>query len=145
MISDIFINKDKRDALGGIIINRRDVIRVTRREHICIFIKHEDFGDHEFHSVQKWVRVIREGIDAHALEDSEEKEERGEVAVESDARETPIHATNREDINALLAYEYEVDDDRLPAPENTPRDTCQTDPTVYKEGRKWNGIDHMGA
>ena len=33
------------------------------------------------HSAQKWVRVVREGIEAHSFKDSEEKEERGEVAV----------------------------------------------------------------
>ena len=38
------------------------------------------------------------------FEYSEEKEEVGEVAVESNAHETLIHATTREDINTLLLY-----------------------------------------
>ena len=66
-------------------------------------MKREDFGDHELHSVQKWVRVIQEVSEAHALEDSEEKEERGEFVFKSNSRETPICATTQEDINALLA------------------------------------------
>ena len=92
-ISGRYPNKDKCDALGGIIIGRRDNIRVIRRKHLCIFMKHEDFGDHELHSVQNWLRVIREDSEAHAFKDSEQKEERGQVQVESDDHETPIHAT----------------------------------------------------
>ena len=61
LIYDRYPNKDKRDVIGGIIITQRDVIRVTRREQLCIFMKHEDFGDHELHCIQKWVRFIREG------------------------------------------------------------------------------------
>ena len=108
-------------------------------------MKHEDFGDHELHSVQEWVRVIRKGSETNEFEESEEKEYWGEVVVKSDARETPIHATTREDINALLADGYEVDDDRLPAPKNTPRNTVQTDLMVYKEVWKCNDIDHRRA
>ena len=61
LISDSYPNKDTRDVICGTIITRRDVIRVTRREQLCIFMKHEDFGDHKLHSFQKWFRVIREG------------------------------------------------------------------------------------
>ena len=47
--------------------------------------------------------------------------------VESDARETPIHATTREYINALMAYFYKFNDDRIPTPENKPSDRGDTD------------------
>ena len=90
-------------------------------------MKHEDFVHHELHSAQKWVRVVREGSEVHALKDSEDKEDRGEVAVESDSRDTPIHATTVEDINDILAYGYKFDDDRLPAPENTQNNTGKTE------------------
>ena len=43
--------------------------------------------------------------------------------VKYDALETPIRATNQEDINTLLSDGYGVDDDRLSAPENTLRNT----------------------
>ena len=62
----------------------------------------------------------------------------GEVAVESDACETPIYATTREDIHALLADGYGVDDDRLPAPDNTPRNTGKLTNRYIK--RYGNGI-----
>ena len=81
MIYDRYPNKDKSDALGGLIITQRYVIRVTRREQLYIFMKHEDFGDHELHCVQRWVRVIVDGIESHVFKDSEEKEEVGGVAV----------------------------------------------------------------
>ena len=57
--------------LGGIVIIHIYVIRVTKMEHLCIFMKHEDFGYQELHCIQKWVRVIREGIEAHSFEDIE--------------------------------------------------------------------------
>ena len=47
LIYDIYPNTGKRDVLSGIIIEQREVITVTIREKLCIFIKHEDFGDHE--------------------------------------------------------------------------------------------------
>ena len=40
------------------------------------------------------------------------------MVVESNARENPINATTSEDINYLLKYGYEVDNDRIPDPEN---------------------------
>ena len=132
MIYDRYINKYKRDAPSRVIITRRDVIRVTRTKQLYIFIKYEDFGDYEFHSVQKWVRVIREGSEAHSFEDIEDKDERGEVAVKSYTRETPIHATTQEDIHDLLSDGYKVDDDRLPYPKNSPINTDKTDQPVYK-------------
>ena len=51
---------------------------------------------------------------------SEEKKERGEFAIGSYASETPIHETNKEDINDLLSSGHEVDDDRPPAPKKNP-------------------------
>ena len=96
--------------------------------------------DHELNSVQKWARVIREGSESHAFKDRKDKEDMGEVAVESDACETPIHATTREDINDILADGYEVDDDILPAPDNIPINTGKTDQLLYKEVWKWNDI-----
>ena len=47
---------------------------------------------------------------------SKEKE-RGEFAIRSDALETPIHGTTKEDINDLLDSGHEVDYDRLTYPE----------------------------
>ena len=35
-IADRYPNKYKRGVIGGIIITRREVIRVTRRENLCI-------------------------------------------------------------------------------------------------------------
>ena len=81
MICDRYPKNYKHDALSGIIITRRSVIRVTRREQHCIFRKHDDFRDHELHYIQNWVRAIIEGSKANEFEDSEETGERGEVSV----------------------------------------------------------------
>ena len=79
LISYMYSKKDNCDALSGLIITPREVRRVTRREQLCIFMQHKYFEDHEFHCVQRWVRVNREGSEAHAFEDTEEKEEGGGV------------------------------------------------------------------
>ena len=63
--------------LGGIIITQIEVITVNRREQVCIFIKHEDFGDHGLYCVQRWVRFVIEVSEKHVFKDSKEKEERG--------------------------------------------------------------------
>ena len=81
-----------------------------------------------------WFRVIREGIETHVFKQSEEKDEGGEVAVKSDARENPIHATTREDINDILADGYEVGDDRTTSTKNKPSATGKSGRPVYKEG-----------
>ena len=41
-------------------------------------------------------------------------------AIRSNTCETPIHATTPEGINNVLYYVYEVNDDRLTAPEKKP-------------------------
>ena len=60
-----YSNNEKHDYLSGIIITRIEVIRVTRRDHLCIFMQNEEFKDHELHCVQRWVRINREGIEEH--------------------------------------------------------------------------------
>ena len=117
---------------GGIVITWIEVITVNRRDQLCIFMKREDFEDHELHCVQRWVRFIIEGSVTRVSKDSEEKDDMGDVAVGSDARKTPIHATTLEGINDLLDDGHEVDDDRLPANENKPIPTGNTDQPLYK-------------
>ena len=56
----------------------------------------------------------------------------GEVVFKYDDRETTIHENSQEDINAVLVDEYEVDDYRLPASENTPSNTGKNNQPVYK-------------
>ena len=80
--------------IGEIIITPIEVITVNRREQLYIFVKHEEFGYHTLYCVQSWVIFIIEVIDTHVFGDSEEKEERGEVTIRYDARETPILETN---------------------------------------------------
>ena len=65
-------------------------------------MKHKDFRDHALQCVKMWARFIREGSDSHVFEDNEDKDDGRQVAVESNTREIPIHATTRDDINALM-------------------------------------------
>ena len=73
LISDRYLNKEKRDMLGGINITQIEVITVTRREQLCIFMKNESFGDNYLHWFHRWVRFIREGSETHVFEYREEK------------------------------------------------------------------------
>ena len=59
LVSYRYLNKDKCHAIDGVIINRIDVIRLTIREQLYIFMKHEDLGDHELHSVFLLVWPLR--------------------------------------------------------------------------------------
>ena len=97
---------------------------------------HKDFGEHEFHCVHSWVKVIREGIETHVFEDIEEKEDWEEVAVEYDSLKTPILETTRKDINDLLEDGHEADNDRLPSSDTKPRVIDEYYQLVYKERLK---------
>ena len=77
LIADRHPNKEKRDFLAGLIMTWREVIRVTRRDQLFIFMKHKEFGYHESYCVQRWVGVIREGSETHVFKYSKDKEEGG--------------------------------------------------------------------
>ena len=55
-----------------------------------------------------------------------------EVLFKYNARDTLIHATTQEDINALLEDGYEVDDDIFPAADNKLSSTGKTELLVYR-------------
>ena len=74
LIYDKYPNKDKCYEFCGLVINQRDMIRVTRREQLYIFIKHKDFVDHDLHCIQKWVRLIICGIETYAFKYSKYNE-----------------------------------------------------------------------
>ena len=61
LFSGGYLNKDKCDALDGLIINLREAIRVTIRENLCVFMKIKYIVDHELHFVRRWVRFTRKG------------------------------------------------------------------------------------
>ena len=79
------------------------------------------------------------------FEDIEEKEDKRDVAVDTNQSETPIHVMVREDTNALLVDGYEVKDGRQPVPEEKPSAGGDTDGPRYKYGWVWNGIDYRRA
>ena len=45
---------------------------------------------------------MREGSETNVFEDSEDKEEGGQVTIGYNTHKTPIHATNREGINDVM-------------------------------------------
>ena len=48
-------------------------------EQIHVFIKYEEFEDHDLHCVKGWVRVNTEVSDENVFEESEYKDEEGRL------------------------------------------------------------------
>ena len=71
MISISYNKKYNIDAISGLIIIRRDIIRVNRMEYLCVYKKHEDIKDNDLQCVKKWVRINIEGSDADVFKDRE--------------------------------------------------------------------------
>ena len=69
----------------------------------------------------------------------------GVVAVKYDAHQTLINENTQEDISAILANGYRVDDARLTEPDNKPSAGGDTDRPIYKYGWKCNGVKHRGG
>ena len=111
-------------------------------DQLYIFMEHEYFGYHWLNLVHSWVRVIIECSQTHVFEDIEQNNQGEQVAVESYSCETPIHARTQEDIYDIMAQGYKINYDRLSAPKNKPIATGDNRLPVYKDGCKWNGIDH---
>ena len=76
-IAESYTNKDNHDDLSGLVITRREVTRVVRRDQLCICMQHEDFKDYELYFVQRWVRAIIEGSETHMFKYSEYQKEGG--------------------------------------------------------------------
>ena len=72
------------------------------------------------------------------FEDSDKNEGRGYVAVKYDAHDTPIHETNREDINNLLEDAHKINDDILPDTEKN--QVLQVELTHQYTKRDINGM-----
>ena len=114
MVYESYSTKDNSGSISGIIITRRGIIRVSRRENIFIFIKHDDLKESELQCVKSWVRVDTEGFEAHVFEYIKYKKSDREVAVEYNAHDTTmevLHAcTERaEHIQIITTSTQEVD------------------------------------
>ena len=67
LISDIYSNKDKRNALSGIIIFKREFRRVTGREQLCIFMKRYYSQDKDLRWFKSWFILDIEVYYAHSF------------------------------------------------------------------------------
>ena len=119
-ISDRYSKIYNHDELSSRIMNKREVKISTRREQLCIALKHEEFQDEELHWVKSWVRWVIEGL--YALCFGGWGIKKVEISVKTYQHENPMHAINQEEINALLEYGYEADDYWQPSPEKKPSD-----------------------
>ena len=100
-VSGRYPNKYKRDAISGMAITHRGVKKVSRRDQMCIIMRHEDFRDREVYCVEIWFWVDTEGPDALFFDGVTVSVVIPLEEVETEKR-TPLHASTREDINSLL-------------------------------------------
>ena len=68
LVAKRYPNKDKCYSISGIIITRREVRRVTRREQLCILMKYDDFKYSRFYCFQKWFRLDTEGSGTYVFQ-----------------------------------------------------------------------------
>ena len=64
-IRNKYPNLEKGQRLSGLIILRRELKRIRRKDVMAIVMKHEDFKDgeenRELYCLQRWVKVEKEG------------------------------------------------------------------------------------
>ena len=87
-----------------------------------------------------WVRVYIEGFYTHVFKYIEQKQNEGQVSIDSDQRETHMYTTTQDYINSLLVDGYEINSDRQRTHENKPIAIDDNDQPIYKNGWMWNLI-----
>ena len=126
-IDDKFPNRTRQDKLEGLVVLRKEIVRVNRKEQDCLIFSHENFEGIELHCVKRWAKVLAEGSPDHfftapepASETVEEELGMAEISVRDLPNEV-FNAQNRaEDIANIRGMGLDVDDHNDPAPENIP-------------------------
>ena len=141
---------------------------VNGKEQKCIVMYHEKFGFHaEVYAVKRWIVVMKEGDDGFG--DSEEegsdagKKKKARVRGEKDDGEDnssisidqetvsedeepqlipdTVRKATKEDIRAVKAQGFDVDDDNEPLPENVPNNNDDPTPANINIKWGWSGFD----
>jgi hypothetical protein len=137
-------NTTQSERLESLLVTRREVKRVNNKDQWCIIFRHDDFDNIEVYATERYCKVTHEGP---AESYFEVLVPGGETAVEESHVPIPVLTNNRsEDIAAMHAQNFDIDDDNEPAPENipSPADEPEQPTSIYKE---WGstGVDHRRA
>ena len=54
-------NATQHDWLEGLLVVDQGVIKVNRKDQVCIFFWHDDFPNQRLHCVERYANVITEG------------------------------------------------------------------------------------
>lgn len=153
-IKDKYPNTTAQSRLEGLLAVRRGQTKVKGREQTCIFFRHDDLPGTDVYSVQRWVKVTKEGAAEHFFEETQatqrvdqatdilqgDTEEREELC-EEQMRPSTLSA-RKEDIANIRAMGLDVDDDDECLEENIPATSTDSDATISDEKWGWQGIDH---
>jgi hypothetical protein len=127
-------NIRKKDVMGGLICQRKEVRMINKVERVCEIFRHEDFAP-ELYVVLRFVKVeqVGESFDATTQCDPPSN-------VRDTGRELPaeLRRANSGDIHRMRAEGFDVDDDNDPAPENIPESTSATNLSLgdNQQGKK---------
>ena len=144
-----YANRTAQQRMMNAVVAKQETKMVNRKELVCIVLWHDNFPNKEVHAIKLWVKVDKEGSDAHffGVDDGHNSGKAGEEVVggeggeevasseasasvcsgEEEAHEGEqipgfvFHATSRlEDIANIWVQDLDVYDNNEPAPENVP-------------------------
>jgi len=126
-VYDKYPNSEQGRRLEGLICIRKEAKHVKRRDQACYVFRHDDFPDQELYCVTTWSRVTQEGsstqfLEAVQIEAQEDDPDDDPEELPQDIRRRAVNGgmARAEDIAAVRAAGFEVDDDNDAAPENLP-------------------------
>jgi hypothetical protein len=141
-----YVNFAHDYRVEGLLTLRIEKKQVNHRDQWCVVFRHSDFPNQELHAVRKWCKVVTEGAEASFLEEEEAPRIRRQGPTEEQLRgpELPSelrNATRQEDVAAIRAAGFDVDDDNEPVPENLPDATDNINNNNNNQQWGWDGID----
>ena len=155
-INDVLKNRAHNHRLTDLLAVRKELKKVNRKMQMCIIFRHDMFPNEELHCCVRYCRVVKEG----ACEDFFQSDLfPGAVAVRhgnscdpdsllednvEDGAELPSNLNSMtgstEDIQAMLALGFDVDDDDAPAPENVPDSSNDEGASRASAGNEEEGL-----
>lgn len=146
----------KEHRTTGLVALRQQVMKVQRKNQLCIICRHEDYVDDdgnaiELHVTKRNVKVEVEGdldyaFDAEdlaglELERAIEREEEEQIEIPQEILNLQQQQLQQENINTIQAYGIDIDDDNEPAPENVVDDEVINPNQIFSEWEQ-TGLCH---
>ena len=144
-IDEHFINTHHKHRIDSLVIVKREVTKVNKRDQMCYFYNHPSFPDRLIYSTARYAKVVEEGEPSGYFAENVPRVGTDSVVVEVVGQDgerglaVPVVTSELgEDIARLRAEGYGVDDDNDPAPENIPANKPSASSKDKAEYREWN-------